>query len=294
MSDEDALLTAIAAHPEEDTPRLIYADWLDEHADVLADPTAARMRAEFIRVQCAVAQLEGVSQAEHGRSAAVVVRDRALTAGWRDELLGSLAGLERCADIWFWRGFVAQVRLTVDAFLAHADLLARARPLPGVRVTRVAARSGDFLRCPHLDIVTEISAFAAPMGEFEGVPDDLSELTDHLSRLEVLDLEGCHIPDRFCDLLPHVGLPALRVLNLSRNALTDRGVADLLVTHHPQKLRRLLLGGNAITDVGAIRLAEGWPRRAADNLEYLGLRDTQIGLAGEIALRARFGGRVEL
>ena len=31
MSDEDALLAAIIAAPDDDTPRLVYADWLDEH-----------------------------------------------------------------------------------------------------------------------------------------------------------------------------------------------------------------------------------------------------------------------
>src|SRR5215213_4661741 len=55
MSDEDALLAAIAANPEEDTPRLAYADWLDEHADALPGraPDAVRARAEFIRLQIA-------------------------------------------------------------------------------------------------------------------------------------------------------------------------------------------------------------------------------------------------
>lgn len=45
MSDEPALLAAIRAHPDEDTPRLIYADWLDENGQP--------ERAEFIRLQCA-------------------------------------------------------------------------------------------------------------------------------------------------------------------------------------------------------------------------------------------------
>lgn len=31
MSDRDALLAAIAASPADDTPRLVFADWLDEH-----------------------------------------------------------------------------------------------------------------------------------------------------------------------------------------------------------------------------------------------------------------------
>jgi uncharacterized protein (TIGR02996 family) len=36
MTDADALLAAILAHPDEDTPRLAYADWLDETAGTVA------------------------------------------------------------------------------------------------------------------------------------------------------------------------------------------------------------------------------------------------------------------
>lgn len=64
MNDGDLLLKAIVAEPDEDTPRLIYADWLDETG---TDPA----RAEFIRVQCRLARgrsstVEAVS-AEPGR-----------------------------------------------------------------------------------------------------------------------------------------------------------------------------------------------------------------------------------
>jgi uncharacterized protein (TIGR02996 family) len=44
MSDEAALLAAIIADPDDDTPRVVYADWLQENGD----PD----RAEFIRLQC--------------------------------------------------------------------------------------------------------------------------------------------------------------------------------------------------------------------------------------------------
>jgi uncharacterized protein (TIGR02996 family) len=49
MSDDSALLKAIIAHADEDTPRLAYADWLDEHGD--------STRAEFIRTQIRLADL---------------------------------------------------------------------------------------------------------------------------------------------------------------------------------------------------------------------------------------------
>ncbi len=48
MTDEPALLAAIAARPDDDTPRLVYADWLDDHG--------AAERAEFIRLQCRLAR----------------------------------------------------------------------------------------------------------------------------------------------------------------------------------------------------------------------------------------------
>src|SRR5262245_22546514 len=44
-----ALEAAIIADADDDGPRLIYADWLEDHGDPV--------RAEFIRVQCRLADL---------------------------------------------------------------------------------------------------------------------------------------------------------------------------------------------------------------------------------------------
>lgn len=49
-STEQAMLKAIQDQPDDDAPRLIYADWLDEHNQ--SD------RAELIRLQCAKERLE--------------------------------------------------------------------------------------------------------------------------------------------------------------------------------------------------------------------------------------------
>jgi uncharacterized protein (TIGR02996 family) len=51
MSDGKALLAAIWEHPHEDTPRLMYTDWLTEQG---GEVNVAR--AEFIRVQCELAR----------------------------------------------------------------------------------------------------------------------------------------------------------------------------------------------------------------------------------------------
>src|SRR5262245_49407761 len=54
MTEQDALLAAIRDNPDEDTPRLAYADWLDEHAASDED----RTRAEFIRLECEFARID--------------------------------------------------------------------------------------------------------------------------------------------------------------------------------------------------------------------------------------------
>ena len=48
MSLETAFLAAILERPEDDFPRLVYADWLDENGDPA--------RAEFIRLQLQLAR----------------------------------------------------------------------------------------------------------------------------------------------------------------------------------------------------------------------------------------------
>src|SRR5260370_846833 len=50
QSDHAAFVAAIRADPDNNAQRLVYADYLEEHDEVA--------RAEFIRVQCELAELE--------------------------------------------------------------------------------------------------------------------------------------------------------------------------------------------------------------------------------------------
>ena len=48
LAHDEGFLEAIRAAPDDDVPRLVYADWLEERGEPLG---------EFIRVQCALARL---------------------------------------------------------------------------------------------------------------------------------------------------------------------------------------------------------------------------------------------
>ncbi len=53
--EKSALLQAVVVEPHNDTPRLLYADWLDRRGD-----QAAAAHAEFIRLQCHLVQLQPI------------------------------------------------------------------------------------------------------------------------------------------------------------------------------------------------------------------------------------------
>ncbi len=108
MTDRDALLAAIAANPDEDTPRLVYADWLQENDQL--------EQAEFIRVQC---RLEHVSRhtAEGKRLAK---REKEL----QPKLFGHLNALG-FVSVTFRRGFVGTV---TSGLLNFRDRAANLRP----------------------------------------------------------------------------------------------------------------------------------------------------------------------
>jgi uncharacterized protein (TIGR02996 family) len=108
MTQDEAFLQSILEAPEDDTPRLIYADWLDEHGDP--------ERAEFIRVQCELARLpEG-----DARRARLKLRERALLAQHEATWAAPLRG--RVSSWKFRRGFVEQITTGARALAASPHL----------------------------------------------------------------------------------------------------------------------------------------------------------------------------
>lgn len=109
MSDEAALLAAIRVNYQEDTPRLVYADWLDEHATNEAD----RARAEFIRVNSEVLQLNGDYQApectEHWWR--LVNRQHELVERYQREWFSQFPFPEVLQPSDFWCGFPKHIDL---------------------------------------------------------------------------------------------------------------------------------------------------------------------------------------
>src|SRR5262245_41227666 len=86
------LLATCKALPEDDTPRLVLADWLDDHGE--------EARAELVRLQC---RLAGLPTGAPER-AALWAREQELLTAHRQTWLGALA--EVSDSWWFRRGLV--------------------------------------------------------------------------------------------------------------------------------------------------------------------------------------------
>src|SRR4051795_10357418 len=135
MSRQDALLQAILDEPDDDAPRLIYADWLEERGDP---------RAEFIRAQCALAQLP----ADDERRPDLEACEARLLAGHGKGWAGPI---RRRARAWtFRRGFVEGIKIGADAFLAHTADLFAAAPIRHVRFVHAAGHIDELAACPYL------------------------------------------------------------------------------------------------------------------------------------------------
>lgn len=93
--DDSAMLEAIAAQPDDDGPRLVYADWLSERRRPLG---------EFIVLQ--------VQRARGRVSKEARAREEALLARHRSEFLGPLEGVVAKTGLRFERGFPVAARFT--------------------------------------------------------------------------------------------------------------------------------------------------------------------------------------
>jgi uncharacterized protein (TIGR02996 family) len=146
MTTEQAFLADICANPDDDTPRLVFADWLTER-DGLGDS----MRAEFIRVQCRLAALDAVrplitlpSQLDRFVNVyALLQRERQLLSQVRDcchEEWCSWAEAVGQLPLWwhaweFRRGFVECITLKAADWCRYAERLLATQPIREITLT---------------------------------------------------------------------------------------------------------------------------------------------------------------
>jgi uncharacterized protein (TIGR02996 family) len=258
----DAFLDAILECPEDDAPRLIYADWLDEQ-----DEPA---RAELIRLQCALAA--GAFQGPAlGRAQA---RERELLALFGEEWAALLRGLVRAYE--FRRGFVERVRLDAAGLLRDGEEVFRLAPVRHLELFVPRSRAEEVADCPLLGRLHALD-LSYSAGDRAGLAALLA--SPHLAELRGLRLRAL-AGGAAQALFAADNFPRLTTLDLGANNLGLEGLAPLLALRWPE-LHALHLNANGLKDGEAQALAAS---PLLGQLTALDLAFNGIGPAGAAAL----------
>ncbi len=313
--DEERLLLAIRDAPDDDAPRLVYADWLAQRGD---------SRGELIVAACRLAQLDDDDPA----SASLERRIGELADAGRAIWLGPLA---EKLDGDFDRGFLQRVSVGAADVVAHADRIFRVAPVrelvidhAGDAVTQLAAcpalaryralRFDDTVidddeyerlaRCEYLVGLEELGLYNASLGSAA-----LAAIarSPHLGNLRVLDiggrdndfllagfhtlanaafapkLESLRIYQRWLDpeaIATLAAFPSLVRLEAGCNRFGENGAAAALAAL-PLALVELGLYMNHIDELGARALADA---PLLGRVESLDVSANPMGQAGALAL----------
>lgn len=274
---EHALLDAIVASPDDDEPRLVYADYLETRGDP---------RGEFIQLQCRAARL-GAEDPAHGELA---VRADELTREHGKAWLADLIALGLPARYTFHRGFVEAMRGRFPAAtLRPTELVAAAPLLTALELTvegqkdRVALAKADGVAAlararalwVHGKHRADTRDFRGPIADLTGlaaVPfTQLREL--HLSwlrtkspqlaallaapgmaRVEYLKLHLGMPTAEVCEVAASLHLPNLVSLDLAFNAINTEGLTELLARPALATVGALVLDGGGLGGAALERL----------------------------------------
>jgi uncharacterized protein (TIGR02996 family) len=217
----DPFVAAICAEPDDDLPRLIYADWLDDRGDP---------RGEFIRLQLSdrvgqpanaarMAELEKL----YGRKWAGPFADWAYMVGFR-------------------RGFAEHLVIPADVFIDFADVVFNIAPIRGVSLIGAARKLRKLTRLPALQHLTALHLTGTLIGD-SGVA-KLSACP-HLSNLRTLRLGHCNLTSKavshLCDSL---SLTNVTQIDIADNTIDGAAIAALANSELPARLERLDLRNN--------------------------------------------------
>jgi uncharacterized protein (TIGR02996 family) len=268
MTHDEAFLEDIAEHPEDDTPRLVYADWLDDQGDL--------DRAEFIRVQCELARLAE----EDPRREELGQRERQLLAEHQERWVESVRPY--LTEWQFRRGMIEWARIEPATFTEHAPALYRQQPIVHVQFAPEQEESvlHRLFECPYLARIQSLQFRAVILSSTA-----LSYLCGcrRLERLTslVLDTNGGIHPETIQQLAAAPFVGQLQQLQIILNQLGANAIEALTGCRHLGRLIALNLAGNDIGTSGAQLLGSA---RHLGALQTLNLRCNGIGPAGMRAL----------
>ena len=231
-SEEAAFVERIREDHDDDRPRLIYADWLDEHGQ--------HERADFIRVQCALEALpEGDASGNSLREYECSLLERH-GREWATGVAEHVSGYS------FRRGVIEAITVTPDQFARIGRNVYERFPVRRLRFIEMIDSDFRFFRSSTLSYLAELDLTQCMIDEVASM---MIGSARHLRALRLLDLGFTSIKARaLAFLLNSPAVTRLRSLRLNENPTTD--AASIRVISDSTQLTELIsidLSGNQST-----------------------------------------------
>lgn len=245
-AEQAALLAGIVARPDDDTARLVYADWLQEHGD--------EEQAAFIRKSFWLASKSGLFAS--GKLEELNHNSEEQGKRWLRAV--GIAGAEHPS---FERGLVSGVSYwNAHALLAEAEVLFARAPITTLWVFGQNGKMPGGERLPELFARPELSRLSRLWISLGGAlpPGTWSALMacPYLTGLKALWLDSCGLDnDHLTELAANPRFAGLTELDLSDNPHTFMGQFAILQSPHLKGVKRLsLANGEDPEDEGLIAL----------------------------------------
>jgi uncharacterized protein (TIGR02996 family) len=264
-ADRAAFVEEIAAHPDDDAPRLVYADWLEERGDP---------QGQFIRVQCELAR----TAADSPRGRELHDQQCELLAAHRDEWVQGVSPAIRWST--FRRGLLEEVILDGTALVEKGGHPLRRAPILELgtclespeQVAALAAR-------PEFRQLRKLRLGGSPLGD-EGIRRLVQ--SPHFPPVKVLWLTRCNIGPAGVQALGECpALAGLERLILTGNPLGDAGARFLAAAQTFANLRLLAVEDCEIAGEGVEALGNSATLKQAVRLPRVRTRQHDVGVDEE-------------
>jgi uncharacterized protein (TIGR02996 family) len=282
---EQAFLSDIVANIDDDTPRLVYADWLMENGK--------DDRAEFIRVQIERSRLPSWDAAQ----VRLRLREEELLKLHGEEWLAELPEIDGAKWEGFRRGIVAEVRfMDFDAMRKQAHACRAVAPVEAITV-RWPRKREKTRKDPKIAELRELSLTGRSYSE-----EEIEWLADspQLGTLNSLTARGLW-PEGLEALVASPHLVELNTLRLPANNLGNEGIMALTRAASMRALEVLDLSGRGVAEryttdpiiqVPGMESLANWPGLAS--VRSLNLIFNEIGAVGlRTLLRSPFAVSLE-
>lgn len=233
--DQLALLKAIDAEPDDDTARLVYADWLADNGQP--------ERGEFIRLQC-----EHAKCLRAGKLFAHDEREQELLSAHGDVWQAEYPVIRGVKWSGFWRGFPGITVRAPSALMKNANAIWEAAPVESVVVESLYKTAIGLAACPYLSRVRVLEVRSHRSADPDGALSRVLESPELSGLWWLAFLGNSHLSTSAVELLANSeSLRNLEILTLRWCGITDAGARWLAASPHLNKLRELDLTGNEFT-----------------------------------------------